>query len=66
MDDVARTFYLEKTVELAAAEGDGDVTVGTNVSFASIFKKHVFAINTYHKNNNLTIVRRSSYRFRAQ
>ncbi|XP_026731686.1 intraflagellar transport protein 172 homolog isoform X2 [Trichoplusia ni] len=30
VDDEARTFYLEKTVELAAAEGDGDVTVGLN------------------------------------
>ncbi|XP_047027262.1 intraflagellar transport protein 172 homolog [Helicoverpa zea] len=30
VDDVARTFYLEKTVELAAAEGDGDVSVGLN------------------------------------
>ncbi|XP_022830109.1 intraflagellar transport protein 172 homolog [Spodoptera litura] len=30
VDDVARTFYLEKTVELAADEGDGDVTVGLN------------------------------------
>ncbi|CAH1638763.1 unnamed protein product [Spodoptera littoralis] len=27
VDDVARTFYLEKTVELAADKGDGDVTV---------------------------------------
>ncbi|XP_049874490.1 intraflagellar transport protein 172 homolog [Pectinophora gossypiella] len=28
--DEARTFYLEKTVEFAAAEGDGDVTAGLN------------------------------------
>ncbi|KAG6442224.1 hypothetical protein O3G_MSEX002174 [Manduca sexta] len=26
--DEARTFYLDKTVQLAAAEGDGDVTAG--------------------------------------
>ncbi|CAB3251420.1 unnamed protein product [Arctia plantaginis] len=28
VDDVARTFYLEKTVELATTEGDGDIAVG--------------------------------------